>query len=542
MSETVFDIPATPGNYSLTGKSVMVHDLSQPESMSTKMLPATKIKPEELQILSGVNAVAIKQVSKNDFLLPHGTIHAGGKIFVGCRYVNLECSVAVYSKLDDIANTVFKIYNPAFDLFEGCCYDSVRNKVYFICTRRPGEPGYDGSQQILEIDVANPATYAFHDITGGFVPGNASPAIVTDNTYIYIGSAETPDAKIYKIDIATWTVADSVVITGVEGLHAAQIFVYTDRTELYFTSTSGFFVKVNPADLSFSTLALTAPFIATDDFAYVPIDNAGGKCYVGNESRNFIAIVDTADMSAIEYPAKSCYCVGAWNGHILFSDINTQKLGVYVNGNPANVLYLDMAGYTFNEIIPVGSRLFITTWQGSDISGRLLELDLQINGARVNLKTLGDIVAYETKAYKSKTTVTETDIVRIMASRDEAALAVLANSNGLYTLLRFNGTRLEVMENGGFRRVTSDCVQLKDAVITITFGAGVHGDNDLITVSLPGAFPFVNTLPLVFFNGIKVKQTACVYNSGDEQYEIDFNRLGLALSAGGWIEIHHKTQ
>lgn len=250
----------------------------------------------------------------NIFNYAHGTCQVGENIFLGTR--TSPTKLIKFSGLEhQLIDTYTAITLTGFNTIESMVYDEENNRIYATCNVTG-----DNNLRIMSINPANISDHAIV-FNSSELDGQISFAIVTDGTYVY-GANQL--GFLFKIRISDWTLI-ATKETNILNFHAAQICKYSDRTEMYLTTANlqypmPYFVKVNCENLAFQYIELHELCIATDDFAFLKVDDNGGFAFVGSEQKNngvaYLAKINTQTMTYTAHAARE-----TWGTFIYGSDL-----------------------------------------------------------------------------------------------------------------------------------------------------------------------------------------------------------------------------
>lgn len=331
------------------------------------------------------NQVKILEASPDDeFAFAHGTVTIGSKMFIGTRQ-GTDSKLLRYN-----GTTLEESITIPCESFKGVdciTVNSSNNRIY-------GIRKYSGVSYIFDVDPED-----FTDINYNVISGvnlADSPAIVTDDTYIYGVTNLTPPT-FFKIRISDWVTITTNTWTSRNSGHASKINIAGGV--YYCTSQSNWFAKVNLLDLSYSELDLNSYIsVATDDLAYIPDDvsqSGLNLLIIGGEAKNAefnkigAVCVDATNMVA--YPFEALPSVG-WFFNSDYSKLyNTSVDGFIEEYDFIKFEYFVLYGtpsefrntYTYrglgfpNELLfPTGGDIYMTNWDTTNATSQLSKIEL----------------------------------------------------------------------------------------------------------------------------------------------------------------------
>lgn len=285
----------------------------------------------------------------------HGFIWAKGKIYATTR--TSPAKLLRFNNPEDL--TDYDVYTWANDGYHGgaecIIYSETKDKLYIV---------FNHNSRVTVSEVDPDGTLASTDVVSNTTAGAGfSPALATDETYLYVLSNLTSSAKILQYNMSTWALSNSASTTYQKG-HA---LVY-DGTYLYATGMPTGQGWVSRFDTS--TLAETAQLMdADDDYPTDDLIEIGDYLWAGLEDgEGHILKIKKSDLTSQEQ-------VSIASGFGTYSMCyDGEYLWTATTGSPGTVYRIDPNTheiYSFaletgenipNEIITDGQRLFITCW------------------------------------------------------------------------------------------------------------------------------------------------------------------------------------
>lgn len=250
--------------------------------------------------------------------------------------------------------------------FESMCYDSNTDNFYGMLS---------GTSKIIKIPASNISSYTITTITG--MPSGCffagSGGICTDETYLYVGTEQTPSSFVLKILISDLSVVDSYEWARPR-IHGANISVANGECCFSTNGSDCYALFVSLADFSNYEVRLGIDGI-TDDLAWSDDFNIlffGGESNIGADIGGVFYNRGTGQKAYANcMPSTGCF-YDADNSVF----INTSLKGYVETFNAFDVSdVLDqvkeaidiaktytMRGYWVNEFARIGTDYFVTTW------------------------------------------------------------------------------------------------------------------------------------------------------------------------------------
>ena len=184
----------------------------------------------------------------------------------------------------------------------------------------------------------------------------------------------TYTSKFYKIRISDWTLQAQRAWTGKYFPHSAQLVTYSNRSEMYVTSSyddPSPFAKVNCSDLTYTSVNISAGLKeATDDMACRYVDDNGAMCYIGADigstNPNSFA-VNTALMTVSTFSTgvTSSYGMFIYNGN-LYNLGSAGTITRYKNFNTAAPEIFSISPIVPNEFFYSSTgKMYVTDWNNA---------------------------------------------------------------------------------------------------------------------------------------------------------------------------------
>lgn len=388
VSNTSLSINATTNTISSFGKHLWPSYAAGTVTGTAKSTLAVDATGNVIQVAvptrTANKAVVVAETPTTLFKGAHGTLQLNDKFYIGARYADENSSysnVTVFDNPSDLTQFSTVMFDLGTDNYanfiESMCYDSVHNQIYCVASGVA-----DGSPlRIVRFSPTDINDYTVVFSNNSYDMGQ-SPAIVTDGTYVY-GITYTWEAAIFKIRISDWTLISYTAIpnagSGSNGDygHAAKLYKYLDRTEIYFTTAfSNKFLKVIASTMAVTVLDL-APYltIPTDDFVFQYSDETGGYCYIGGETGNGV-MVDTAAMDATPFTSLPTFGMFT-DGTDLYNLVNTGGIQVFPGFDTDNPVFYETPGLIPNEFFytSTGSKFF-TNWYSEFTNSKLVKFVL----------------------------------------------------------------------------------------------------------------------------------------------------------------------
>ena len=353
-------------------------DLEYPNSPGTHIIPVTvnqNFADENGNIdISAITPERLTKINASSTLGDGFNFHTffavGGALFGGERAGGLVAPrFYKFSDPNDLSVSEFiemTFVGAGVNGFESMCYDSNTDNFYGMLS---------GTSKIIKIPASNISSYTITTITG--MPSGCffagSGGICTDETYLYVGTEQTPSSFVLKILISDLSVVDSYEWARPR-IHGANISVANGECCFSTNGSDCYALFVSLADFSNYEVRLGIDGI-TDDLAWSDDFNIlffGGESNIGADIGGVFYNRGTGQKAYANcMPSTGCF-YDADNSVF----INTSLKGYVETFNAFDVSdVLDqvkeaidiaktytMRGYWVNEFARIGTDYFVTTW------------------------------------------------------------------------------------------------------------------------------------------------------------------------------------
>lgn len=320
--------------------------LSEQEDLQAA-LDAKRNSPSSYNLESESLTLSVGQI--------HSFIKVGNSLFCGSR-----TSPPTITKVHDCNNmvsggtTVISLTGKTY--CEAVTYSATTGKLYFLLVN-----------EILELDPITMAYSVFSiSVTGGT---GGSGGITTDGTYFYVVSYASITSRVAKFSF-NGTAFTRVAEAGISGRSYGHFIGYDKDTGYLFASGAAnpaWFSKINPTDLSMTTVALPGGYsTVTDDTAIAPdyvygvLENSPNFKIVRVKKSDMSYTIITTGISNAGYgcvynPYDECvYTIFNTNpGSYLKLNVRTGEMRKHVC--PADIISL-------SELVFSEYQMFYTTW------------------------------------------------------------------------------------------------------------------------------------------------------------------------------------